>query len=69
MKNASMIGQALPAIEFPYPGLGTINWSEIFPEYEKRMLAISADARACLQYMLDIDATEFAKQYTNKQAS
>jgi hypothetical protein len=66
MRNASMIGQALPAIEFPYHELECKNYSLTWPDYEERMAVISHDARIELRVMLDIDATEFAKQYTKK---
>jgi hypothetical protein len=56
MRNASMIGQALPAIEFPYSRVSCASYASMWPNYKERMHVISHDTRVELNLMLEQDA-------------
>jgi hypothetical protein len=56
MRNASLNGQALPAIEFPYSHVSCASYTSMWPDYKERMHAISHDTRVELKHMLEQDA-------------
>jgi hypothetical protein len=58
MRNASLAGQVLPPLEFPYHEDEFRNYSRSWPDYADRMRVISHDTRVELQVMLDIDKGE-----------
>lgn len=58
MRNASMSGQALPPIEFPYVEEDAVNYSSLWPKYEKRMQVISYNVRVELHVMIESDKQE-----------
>lgn len=55
MRNVAVVGQALPPIEFPYHKEPAFAWSRVYPDYARRMKAMSEAARRELKNMHAVD--------------